>query len=98
MCRVGGKSGKVFTIGGWANEYKVWFTFKVSGTKKAILRLWPGLIPVPFLAFREMKWARHYDDPGLSDLRLMKYVTEYHRLATSILTRKNQKEVGLNQP
>jgi predicted DNA-binding protein (MmcQ/YjbR family) len=94
---VGGENGKVFAIGGWVNEGRAGFTFKVSEIDYEMLRLWPGLRPAPYLASRGMKWIQHYDDPGLSDLQLMEYLAESHRLASLNLTKKKQKELGLNQ-
>jgi predicted DNA-binding protein (MmcQ/YjbR family) len=95
--KVGGSKGKVFAIGGWVEPGKAGFTFKVTEIDYEMLRLWPGLRPAPYLAARGMKWIQHYDAPGLSDVRLKAYLTESHRLASLNLTRKMQKEHGLNQ-
>ncbi|NNC64101.1 MAG: MmcQ/YjbR family DNA-binding protein, partial [Gammaproteobacteria bacterium] len=39
----------------------------------------------------------YYAEPGLDDDQLKEYLTESHRLASLNLTKKRQKELGLNQ-
>jgi predicted DNA-binding protein (MmcQ/YjbR family) len=95
--KVGGKTGKVFAIGGWVGPDTAGFTFKVSEMDYEILRLRPGLRPAPYLASRGMKWIQHFEAPGLTDTELMEHLTESHRLASLNLTKKRQKELGLNQ-
>ena len=96
--KVGGPTGKVFAIGGWVGEGEFGCTFKVSPTDYEMLRQAPGLRPAPYLASRGMKWIQHYAKPGLSDGQLREYLAESHRLASLNLTKKRQKELGLNQP
>jgi predicted DNA-binding protein (MmcQ/YjbR family) len=76
---------------------KVGFTFKVSPMNFEVLQFRPGVRPAPFLASRGMKWVQHCDKPGLSDGELKKLLRESHHLASLNLTRKRQKELGLNQ-
>jgi predicted DNA-binding protein (MmcQ/YjbR family) len=96
--KVGGtEDGKVFAIGGWVDKGKVGFTFKVSATNYEILQFRPGLRPAPFLASRGMKWIQHYNEPGLSDAELKDCLRDSHGLASLNLTKKKQKELGLNQ-
>lgn len=96
--KVGGREdGKVFAIGGWVDEGKLGFTFKTSAIDYEMLRVWPGLRPAPFLATRGMKWIQHYDEPGLPDAELKEYLQISHRLASMNLTKRRQKELGLNQ-
>lgn len=88
---------KVFAIGGWNNGKYPGVTFKVSEMAYEILRDAPGLRPAPYLASRGMKWIQHYGEPGLSDAELKEYLAESHHLASLNLTKKLQKELGLNQ-
>lgn len=88
--------GKVFAIGGWANGKHPGVTFKVSETAYELLKDMPGLRPAPYLASRGMKWIQHYADPGLSDDELKSYLAESHRIVSLGLTKKIQKELGLN--
>ena len=88
--------GKVFAIGGWNNGKYPGITFKVSEIAYEILKDQPGLRPAPYLASRGMKWIQHYGEPGLSDDDLKLYLQESHRLASLNLTKKLQRELGLN--
>ncbi len=90
--------GKVFAIGGWDGEDgQPRFTFKTSPLSYDILKEQPGLRPAPYLASRGMKWIQHYDTPGLDDGALRDYLKESHRLVSLGLTKKLQRELGLNQ-
>jgi predicted DNA-binding protein (MmcQ/YjbR family) len=62
-----------------------------------MLRGKPGLRPAPYLASRGMKWIQHYAEPGLSDNDLKEYLAESHRIVSLGLTKKKQKQLGLNQ-
>jgi predicted DNA-binding protein (MmcQ/YjbR family) len=88
--------GKVFAIGGWNNTIPG-VTFKVSPMSFEILKDQPGLRPAPYMASRGMKWIQNYDEPGLSDDDLKSYLLESHRLVSLGLSKKKQKELGLNQ-
>ena len=89
--------GKVFAIGGWADEQPA-YTFKTSDLSFRMLQEQPGLRPAPYLASRGMKWIQHYADPGLSDDDLKDYLRESYRIVSLGLTKKLQRELGLNQP
>tara|TARA_R110002124_G_scaffold81486_2_gene214780 strand:+ start:48347 stop:48715 length:369 start_codon:yes stop_codon:yes gene_type:complete len=89
--------GKVFAIGGWNAGNLAGITFKVSEFAYDVLRYMPGLRPAPYLASRGMKWIQHYAEPGLSDSDLKDHLAESHRLVSLGLTKKLQKELGLNQ-
>jgi len=89
--------GKVFAVGGWADEREA-YTFKVSDIACEFLSEQPGLRPAPYLASRGMKWIQHYADPGLSEDELREYIRESHQIVSLGLTKKKQKELGLNQP
>ena len=89
--------GKVFAIGGWGQDGKPAFTFKTSELNFHFLSDQPGYRPAPYLASRGMKWIQQYDVPGTEDDELMYYLTESHRIVSLGLTKKKQKELGLNQ-
>lgn len=92
-----GEQNKVFAIAGWSQGEAPGYTFKVSPVAYEMLREEPGLRPAPYLASRGMKWIQQYDDPGLSDADLRAYVAESHRLVSLGLTKKLQRQLGLNQ-
>ncbi len=89
--------GKVFAIGGWTREGTSGFTFKTAELDYEMLRERPGLRPAPYLASRGMKWIQHYDKPGLNDADLKYYLQKSHRIVSQGLSKKRQKELGLNQ-
>ncbi len=88
--------GKVFAIGGW-DEGRAAVTFKVSKIAFEMLKEEPGLRPAPYLASRGMSWIQNYEKPGLSDKDLKAYIKESHRIVSLGLSKKKQKELGLNQ-
>ena len=87
--------GKVFAIGGWADGGAA-FTFKASEISYEILKDQPGLRPAPYLASRGMKWIQHYAKPGLSDGDLKDYLRQSHRIVALGLSKKKQRELGLD--
>lgn len=89
--------GKVFAIGGWTRAGTVGITFKTSPLHYELLHDQPGLRPAPYLASRGMKWIQQYDAPGVSDEELAYYLRESHRLVARGLSRKRQRELGLEQ-
>ncbi|MCI5044836.1 MAG: MmcQ/YjbR family DNA-binding protein [Aquisalinus sp.] len=88
---------KMFAVGGWDNGSHPHITFKVSDIAWELLREAPGCRPAPYLASRGMKWIQSYDSPGLSDAELKNYLTDSHKLVSLGLTKKKQRELGLNQ-
>ena len=88
--------GKFFAISGWAEEETV-FTFKTSDIAYEMLQEEPGLRPAPYLASRGMKWIQNYTKPGLSDADLKLYLKESYHIVSLGLTKKKQRELGLNQ-
>jgi predicted DNA-binding protein (MmcQ/YjbR family) len=88
--------GKVFAIGGWAGETPA-FTFKVSGISYELLKEQPGLRPAPYLASRGMTWIQHYAEPGLADDELRDYIRQSYRIVSQGLSKKKQRELGLNE-
>ena len=88
---------KVFAIGGWAKTDKPAYTFKTSELNFHFLSDEPGYRPAPYFASRGMKWIQKYDAPDTEDDELMYYLKESHRIVSLGLTKKKQKELGLNQ-
>ncbi len=92
--------GKLFAVGGWAKDIepdadpKSAYTFKVSEFNFHFLSDEPGYRPAPYLASRGMKWIQQFDGTD-EDLRY--YLEESHRIVSLGLTKKKQKELGLNQ-
>ena len=96
--KVGGQTGgKVFAIGGWDNGKYPGVTFKVSDIAYELLKDKPGLRPAPYLASRGMKWIQHFAEPGLSDSEMKDYLAQSHRIVSLGLSKKKQKQLGLNQ-
>lgn len=90
--------GKVFAVGGWSEPEKPAFTFKVSEHDFYFLGEEPGYRPAPYMASRGMKWIQQYDDGSMvEDDELKHYLTMSHRIVSLGLTKKKQKELGLNQ-
>lgn len=89
--------GKVFAIAWFADGHLPGITFKVSDMAYEILRDAPGLRPAPYLASRGMKWIQNYDAPGLDDAALRDALAESYRIVSLGLTKKLQKQLGLNQ-
>lgn len=87
--------GKVFAIGGWADERPA-FIFKAGEMAFEILSQQPGLRPAPYFASRGMKWIQDYAKPGLGDKDLKAYITRSHQIVSQSLTKKKQRELGLS--
>ena len=95
MWKVG---GKVFAVGGWQKASEPAFSFKTSEGDFYFLQDQPGYKPAPYLASRGMKWIQQYDtsdDLKIEDLK--DHLKESHRIVSLGLTKKKQKELGLNQ-
>ncbi len=89
--------GKVFAIGGWGDNDNPAYTFKTSDLDYEVLREQPGFRPAPYLASRGMKWIQQVDASAGADEELKYYLTESHRIVSLGLSKKKQKELGLNQ-
>ncbi len=72
-------------------------SFKCGEIAYDFLRDTPGCRPAPYLASRGMKWIQRMTNEGVSDEELKNYLRESYRLASLNLTKKLQKELGLNQ-
>jgi len=89
--------GKVFAIGGWQKNGEPGFTFKTSELHYEILKDETGYRPAPYLAARGMKWIQRYGAVTGPSEDLRYYLSESHRIVSLGLTKKTQKELGLNQ-
>lgn len=89
--------GKVFAIGGWDYGEEPRFTFKVSDIGFEVLKDQPGLRPAPYLASRGMSWIQHYAMPGLPEDELKDLLVASHKIVSLGLSKKKQKQLGLNQ-
>lgn len=90
--------GKVFAIGGWNKETdSPAFTFKTSPQNYELLREQEGFRPAPYLASRGMKWIQQFDHVTNPDEQLQYYLSESHRIVSLGLSKKLQKQLGLNQ-
>lgn len=89
--------GKVFAIGGWEHVDAPAFTFKVSESDFLFLSDEPGYRPAPYFASRGMKWIQKHDASTTNDDELLSYLKESHKIVSLGLTKKKQKELGLNQ-
>lgn len=89
--------GKVFAIGGWSKDKQPAYTFKTSEQNYDFLRECEGYQPAPYLASRGMKWVQQFDNDSEKDEPLRYYLSESYRIVSLGLTKKKQKELGLNQ-
>jgi predicted DNA-binding protein (MmcQ/YjbR family) len=90
--------GKVFAIGGWEKENaNAAFTFKTSAQNFDFLSAHANYRPAPYLASRGMKWIQYYRYSAEELDKLQYYIAESYRIVSLGLTKKKQKELGLNQ-
>ena len=89
--------GKVFAIGGWGKDKQPAFTFKTSEKNFYFLSECEGYIPAPYFANRGMKWIQKVDCDDQTDEDLRYYITQSHHLVSLGLSKRKQKELGLNQ-
>lgn len=108
----GKNTNKIFAVAGWNKqearsaegatgtqkvepEFSV--SFKTSEIAFEMLRDTPGCRPAPYLAARGMTWIQRMTEESVSDKDLKDYLINSHRLMSLKLTKKLQKELGLNQ-
>ncbi len=89
--------GKVFAIGNMGKSDKPAFTFKTSEQNYYFLENKLGYRPAPYLASRGMKWIQQYDGTDAEDEELTYYIKASYKIVSLGLTKKKQKELGLNQ-
>lgn len=90
-------AGKVFAIGGLSKDGDATFTFKVSERNYEFLKISEGYRPAPYFATRGMKWIQQYDANAVDDEALIYYINESYRLVSIGLSKKLQKQFGLDQ-
>lgn len=88
--------GKVFAVGGWEKADGPGITFKTSDLNFEFLRHKEFYRPAPYLASRGMKWIQQYGANKELDEELKYYLCESYRLVSLGLSKKKQKELGLN--
>ena len=88
--------GKVFAIAGWNDGNELAVTFKCSPISFDLLKQQRGLRPAPYLASRGMSWIQRTSSASMDDGALKDYLRASHRLASLNLTKKLQRELGLN--
>ena len=86
---------KVFAIGGWYDDTPA-FTFKTSESDFYYLSDEDGFRPAPYFASRGIKWIQQFGD-NVSDDDVKFCLKESHRIVSLGLSKKKQKELGLNQ-
>ncbi|MEH6453457.1 MAG: MmcQ/YjbR family DNA-binding protein [Psychromonas sp.] len=89
--------GKVFAIGGLGEKDKPAFIFKTSENNYHFLSQIEGYKPAPYFASRGMKWIQHYASTEATNDDLVYYLKDSYRIVSLGLTKKKQKELGLNQ-
>jgi len=89
--------GKVFAIGGLGKDNQAAFIFKTSELNFDFLSDLAGYKPAPYFASRGMKWIQHYASTAQTDEELSYYLKESYRIVSLGLTKKLQKQLGLNQ-
>ena len=90
-------AGKVFAIGGWEKSGKPAFTFKTSESDFLFFSDEPGYRPAPYFANRGMKWIQLCDLALTGEDMLLHFLKKSHRIVSLGLSKKKQKELGLNQ-
>ena len=89
---------KLFAVGGWQKKSEAYgVTFKTGEIAFEMLRDAPGCQPAPYLASRRMKWIMRTGSESVTDTDMQDYLRESYRLASLNLTKKLQKQLGLNQ-
>lgn len=103
---------KMFAVGGWQDQEarsakgatgnvksgeELYITFKVGEIAFEVLSEVEGCRPAPYLASRGMKWIQRTGDGYMNDAELKTYIKDSYVLVSRNLTKKKQKELGLNQ-
>ncbi len=88
--------GKVFAIGGWGEDKQPAFIFKTSDLNYVFLAEHRGYRPAPYFATRGMKWIQQTETSGPLDDDLKYYLSESYRIVALGLSKRKQKELGLN--
>lgn len=94
--KVGGAKGKVFALAALRDGPGLHISFKVSPLTFDLLKDRPGIRPAPYLASRGLIWLQRFGDETVDDAAMKDYLRESHRLASLNLTKRLQRELGLN--
>ncbi|MCV6576247.1 MAG: MmcQ/YjbR family DNA-binding protein [Cohaesibacter sp.] len=98
--------GKIFAIcSNWGKEEKeeseaetgrssIKISFKVSDLAYEILPEQPGIIPAPYLA--RAKWVQLEQSDAMADEEIRAHIKSAHQIISRKLTKKLQKQLGLN--
>jgi len=92
------QSALLTTLKGGFTAIHAAFTFKTSEQNYYFLEEKPGYRPAPYLTSRGMKWIQQYNFESDEDEALEYYLSASYKLVSLELTKKMQKELGLNQP
>lgn len=87
---------KMFAIGGWEKKEGPGITFKTSELNFEFLTHKEFYRPAPYLASRGMKWIQQYGASSELDEELRYYISESYRIVSLGLSKKKQRELGLN--
>lgn len=96
------KTAKVFAVAGWdqadgaADGPRV--SFKTSDILFEVLSDHPACRPAPYLASRGLRWIQCFDTAAIDAAELSDHLAASHRLASLNLTKRLQRQLGLNQP
>ena len=87
--------GKIFAVcSNWGEDAKDRMAFKCSDLSYAILVEQEGFKPAPYLA--RAKWIQVTEKADLTDTDLETYLATAHGIVAGKLTKRLQKELGLN--
>ncbi|PCJ94237.1 MAG: hypothetical protein COA52_05770 [Hyphomicrobiales bacterium] len=98
--KIGGKIFAISELGDGGNKVgdgttkPVAIAFKCSDMSYRLLPDIEGIIPAPYLA--RAKWVRVEADAEFSDEDRQAYMAQAHKIISTKLTKKLQKELGLN--
>jgi predicted DNA-binding protein (MmcQ/YjbR family) len=88
--------GKVFVIANFLKSDELGVSFKCSPFSFDLLKDKKGLRPAPYLASRGMSWIQWMNGKSMDDSALQDYLRESYRLASLNLTKRVQRELGLD--
>lgn len=96
-CHVWKIGGKVFAIGSSDKADNPAYSFKTSELNFHFLKEKEGYRPAPYLASRGFSWIQYHGAGDTDDEDLGYYLRESYRIVSLGLTKKLQKQLGLNQ-
>lgn len=87
--------GKVFAIGGWADDDELAVTFKVDPLTYDHLKAAAGCRPAPYLASRGMTWIQWTGPASVSSDDLRTYLAESYALVAAKLSKAVRQRLGI---